>query len=131
MHQVSYEKLIAYAAGELVPDEFDAIGRHVRICDKCAATVAHYHSIRSILRSDDSLVPPRVTLERAQAIFSSQRVASPRQAVEIHWSILARLRKSFGADLHQVSFEKLLAYAAGELSADEHGVVSLHVRECA
>lgn len=72
-HPIADEDLIAYAADELVGDEFFRVVMHVSNCVECTVSVNRYRRIRSVLRSDDSVAPPRQTLAHAFAIYSSYR----------------------------------------------------------
>lgn len=72
-HPVSYEQLIAYAANDLPAMDCEEVARHVAICESCIATVSKFHTIRAILRGDDSRLPPPRTVSRAEAIYSRRR----------------------------------------------------------
>lgn len=84
-HPITNEDLIAYAADELAGDEFFRVVMHVSNCVECTISVNRYRRIRSVLRSDDSVAPPRQTLARAFAIYSSYRPLARPISVSTIW----------------------------------------------
>ncbi len=85
VHPITNEDLIAYAADELAGDEFFRVVMHVSNCVECTISVNRYRRIRSVLRSDDSIAPPRQTLARAFAIYSSYRPLARPISVSTIW----------------------------------------------
>jgi hypothetical protein len=70
---IAYEKLIAFAAGELEGAETRGVAIHIAICPSCAKTVSRFQTIASLMRTDDSHVPPPALIAKAQAIFSRRQ----------------------------------------------------------
>lgn len=81
IQHILYEKLIAFAVGELDPNEARVVAMHTASCAKCSRTVTHFESIRRWMRADDSIEPPLVVRERAYAIFP-HAAALPQHAPE-------------------------------------------------
>ena len=75
IYRINYERLIAYAANELNADESVSVGLHLKTYRQCATTVRCFQFICSLLRADDSQLPPAATIARAQALFSCLRFA--------------------------------------------------------
>jgi len=69
IQHIEYEKLIAFVADELNPNEARVVAMHIATCAKCAQTVDHFQSIRRWMRADNSVEPPLAVTERAYAIF--------------------------------------------------------------
>jgi len=88
-HPVSYERLVAYAAGELNEAEFVITAAHVAACSECAQTVARLRLIQTLLPNDFIKIPPPATLARAKAIFTEHR--APRRS---KWLNLNQIRRN-------------------------------------
>jgi anti-sigma factor RsiW len=88
--RVTYEDLLAYAAGSCSPDQSQRIEAYLSVNPDAAATVARYRAARSAIASDDTVAPPESVLARARAVFTAappQRLAWLDRAA----TILARL----------------------------------------
>ncbi len=70
MAKITYEQLIAYAAGELTPERAAEVAEHVTRDSEAAATVARYREAQATMRADDVTDPPARAVARAKAIFS-------------------------------------------------------------
>ncbi len=91
-NQVTYEQLIAYAAGELAADEAAEVEAHLARDPSAAATVARYRMAQATLRGDDSVEPPAESVARARAIFDPGRAAAARPSIGEHVQrLVARL----------------------------------------
>ena len=89
-HPVSYERLIAFAGGEVAGPEAETIAAHVAACPDCAATVARYTAARSAV-ADDAWAPvPAAAMTRAKELFAR---FGPRPVVVERTSPLAALRR--------------------------------------
>ena len=77
MSNVSYDQVIAYAAGEGGPDQAAAIEAWLDRHPEATATVNRYRSARQTLRTDDGVDPPAEALRRARALFETGRAAAP------------------------------------------------------
>ena len=83
-HPVRYEKVIAYAAGELAEAEAGEVAAHLAGCPACAATVARYRAVQATVAADDSVAPPPALVDRVKARFPrpQERTAlGPRAAL--------------------------------------------------
>lgn len=95
------EQLIGYAAGDLTEREAALVAVHLSACADCAATVAHFRTIRELFHDDDTVEPPPAIIVRAQAIF------------------------------RHFSHEQLIAYATGESDMGESAAIAAHLTTCA
>lgn len=68
-HERKYERLIAYAAGELAPLEATAVERELAQDAAAAATVARFRRAMTAVRDDRSESPPAAALAAAKALF--------------------------------------------------------------
>lgn len=71
--RITYEELIAYAAGELPPDAQARVAAHVQNDPDAARTVALFRRVVDVARADDSVAPPPATMQAAQALFREQQ----------------------------------------------------------
>lgn len=70
---VTYEQLIAFAAGALTGPDAQAVERYVSRNADAAATVARFRLVQERVASDDSVEPSPQALARAHRIFSEHR----------------------------------------------------------
>lgn len=75
---ITYEQLVAYAAGELEPALIPMVESHVAIDPEAAETVRLYRQVRATGRTDDSIAPPTATLEAAKALMAERLARRPR-----------------------------------------------------
>jgi len=68
-NEVSYEQLIAFAAGELDPAQAEFVERHLKSHPEGAKTVARYRVIRCLLSANAEQAPSFRATTRAQALF--------------------------------------------------------------
>jgi hypothetical protein len=66
---VSYQELIAFAAGELPPEQGDRVRMYIETHPEAAATVARYRALRALLRDETGEMPRPDASARARAIF--------------------------------------------------------------
>jgi anti-sigma factor RsiW len=71
--KVSYEKLIAFAAGDLGDEEARHVEAYLAGHPEAAETVASYRSAHTALVADDGVDPPPQALARAKAVFRPGR----------------------------------------------------------
>lgn len=97
------ERLFAFAAGALDPDEAAAVELSLTNNPEQAASVARYQDVAAIVRADDGFAPPATALARAKAIFpppvgevAPDRLAAMRDAVR---RVVAELTFDSGAGL--------------------------------
>lgn len=83
---MNYDKLIAFAAGELAGDDLRAVEQQIATDPAAARTVALFRAVRSTLRDDDSVAPPDAVVARARALFRP----AP-SAVAAWWEALKRV----------------------------------------
>ncbi len=81
-HPILYEELIAYAAGELIEGESAAIEQHLTVCAECEATVARFHNIGMILRTDAGEIPPARTVARTHKLFTQHKRTQQLRRIE-------------------------------------------------
>lgn len=70
----TYEQLIAYAAGDLAPDEAERIAEFLATDEQAARTVAAYRLAHERLAEDDSVAPPDAVIAEAKRIYSPDQV---------------------------------------------------------
>lgn len=75
-NKFKYEKLIAYASGELSGDEAESVSAFLKTNPAAAQTVAMYKQAHLMASTDESIAPPMQLVAKAKSIFSSQ-VQSP------------------------------------------------------
>lgn len=97
---LAYQDLIAYATGELNPEQAALTGRHLAGCTECAATVRRFQATAKLLRE--------------------LRFESPSPAV------IAQTQARFAHPLYQ----DLLAYGAGDLDAAKAAYTAEHIGVC-
>ena len=74
--RVSYEQLIAYAAGELDCEAAERVKRHLASSHEGSAIVRRFQMVAETLRRDDSQAPPADVLARVKALFADRRMAT-------------------------------------------------------
>ena len=72
----SYEDLIAYAAGELSPEQAAIVASSVTNDPRAAAIVMAWQMAREALRQDDGVEPSSAAITRARAIFAQRTAIS-------------------------------------------------------
>ncbi len=75
--RITHEDLIAYAAGELPPEESSRVATYLEANPTAAETVQRYVAIEALMEQDDSVAPGSDILARAKAIFKAN-AAVPR-----------------------------------------------------
>ncbi len=95
LHRISYEQLIAYAAGELPTDESVDVALHVAYCAECAATVKRFQRVATLFQLNASAEPRRVAITRAEKIFSRNRRVSLRHPLALDLSLFFQMGKRF------------------------------------
>jgi len=70
---IAYEKLVAFAAGELDGAVARGVAVHIALCGECAGTVTRFRTIAFLMRTDASQEPPAAVTAKARAIFSRRR----------------------------------------------------------
>ena len=71
-NKIKYEKLIAFASGELKGDEASSIRDYVDANPAAAQTVAMYRQANLTVSTDESVAPPEQLVVKAKSIFTSQ-----------------------------------------------------------
>lgn len=74
---ISFEQLVAYAAGELTAPERLAVEQHIAQNPAAAAAVSLYRSLRDAARADDTVAPPAATLAAAKQLMADQLARKP------------------------------------------------------
>ena len=69
--KVNYEQLIAYAAGELSPEQAGQVQAYLAANPKAADPIALYKQAQAALQADQSAAPPAELVAKAKAIFAS------------------------------------------------------------
>ena len=69
--KINYEQLIAYAAGELPPEQAAHVQAYLAANPKAAEPIALYRQAQSALQADQSAAPPAELVAKAKAIFAS------------------------------------------------------------
>jgi anti-sigma factor RsiW len=82
---IPYAQLIGYAARDLNERESAVVATHLARCAECAATVAHFRSVRQLVRGDFSTDPPPATVTRAQAIFRQHHPEPQPSRTALGW----------------------------------------------
>lgn len=75
-HRITYEQLIAYAAGTLPADQADRVAAHLQADRDAASTVARFRLAQRAVATDDSVAPPASALSRAKSIFQPRAETS-------------------------------------------------------
>ncbi len=75
--RVTYQQLIAYAAGELPDTEVAQVEAHLARDPSAAETVARFRMARATIQGDDGTDPPPETVIRARGIYDLQSSAGP------------------------------------------------------
>lgn len=73
---VTYEQLVAFAAGELADEQADRVEAYANRHPQAAATIARYRLAHSTVSADDGVDPPPQAVAEAKAIFTSLRKPS-------------------------------------------------------
>lgn len=89
--RVSYERLIAYAAGDLDSAAADFVRGHLEQSLEAAAVVERFRTVVETLRADDSQAPPADVMARAKALFADRRVAATPSLLETAIRVIAEL----------------------------------------
>ncbi len=87
MNRVTYEDIIAFAAGELGGREAADVEAHLAANPDAAASVARFRAAHAAWMTDDGAEPPETAVRRAKSIFGAGRrdAAAPgiRQYLEM------------------------------------------------
>ena len=89
--KITYEQLIAFAAGELADHEAGAVESRLARDPDAARTVARYRQMQATIQADDGRDPPPETVARAQAIFEASTEAGRPGLLEHVERLVARL----------------------------------------
>lgn len=89
--RVSYEQLIAYAAGELDCEAAERVKRHLASSHEGSAIVRRFQLVAETLRRDDSQAGPADVLARVKALFADRRVATSPGLLETAVRMMAEL----------------------------------------
>jgi anti-sigma factor RsiW len=107
-HPFSYQALIAYATGELLPEERETIERHLQGCPTCTQTVARYRLVWQTMQNDESEAPPARLVSAAKLLFAAR----------------ARTRQGMGQALQHLlatlTFDSRTAWAGTRSSASAY-----------
>ncbi len=71
--RVTYEQLIACAAGELDSEAADHVKRHLASSPDASAIVQRFQMVAETLGRDDSQAPPADVLAQVKALFANHR----------------------------------------------------------
>lgn len=74
--RISYENLIAYAAGDLTGPDAESVRRTLDADPSAKHVVRRFQHVVETLRSDDSVAAPADVLLRAKQLFTERRVPS-------------------------------------------------------
>lgn len=72
--KITYQRLIAFAAGELSPQERAEIEQSLASDPEAADTVARYRAAGATMQADESVDPPANVIAKAKAIFTPPRL---------------------------------------------------------
>jgi hypothetical protein len=89
--KITYDMLIAYAAGELTEDEAGRIKVHLICSPEDTARVERMRATIQTLRTDDSVAPPGDALARDKAVFSPPEAKSLPSWLELLERVVAKL----------------------------------------
>lgn len=89
--RVSYEQLIAYAAGELDCEAAERVKRHLASSHEGSAIVRRFQLVAETLRRDDSQAAPADVLARVKALFADRRMATSPGLLETAVRMIAEL----------------------------------------
>ncbi len=106
-HRIPYDKLIAYAAGDLTGSDADRVQELLADDPQAADTVARFRMARETLQADDGVEPPAEAVMSARAIFRSH----PRQ------SLIERAAAVVGELIFDGRAEPALAGLRGQATA--------------
>ena len=120
---VTYERLIAYAAGELPAGKAAEVEGHLPTHRAAAASVALYRAVGECVRRDDSVSPPATAVARARAIFRRKPVPAGSSWLDRVTATAARLiydsRVQPAGVRHADASRRIqLAYEADDLDVD-------------
>ncbi len=77
-HKITYEQLIAFAAGELSPDEAARVEAHLAGTPRDREVVQRFRAVSQTLRADDTVAPPEASIRDARELFA-RRLANREQ----------------------------------------------------
>lgn len=89
--RVSYEQLIAYAAGDLDSTAADFVEGHLKQSVEARAVVERFRTVVETLRGDDSQAAPADVMARAKALFADRRVAATPSLLETAVRVIGEL----------------------------------------
>ncbi len=69
--KVNYEQLIAYAAGELSPEQAAQVQAYLRANPRAGDPIALYKQAQAAVQTDQSAAPPAELVAKAKAIFAT------------------------------------------------------------
>lgn len=78
-HKITYEQLIAFAAGELSPQEAGRVEAHLAATPRDMAVVERFRAVSQSLRADDTVAPPEASIRDARELFARRLAARSRQ----------------------------------------------------
>ncbi len=84
--RITYETLIAYAAGELSAAELSAVEAHLAVDPRAEATVRMYRDAKAAAAIPPSAEPPPEVVARAKAIFRPAAAEAPAW-----WQVVERI----------------------------------------
>lgn len=87
MAEITYERLLAFAAGEITGAEATEIEAHLERDPEAAAAVARYRALRHLVQHALAMEPSRTLIARAKAIFAEARAP----ATEPWWTRLEQV----------------------------------------
>ncbi len=126
--RVTYQQLIAFAAGDLSAARSAEVEAHLARDASAAETVARYRTARSTMQGDDGADPPTEAMARAKGIYEPTRFAQPRPGlIEAAMGAVAQLvfdsraETAMGLRGQATSFQ--LTY---ELSSEPPAELDLH-----
>lgn len=88
---ITYQQLIAFAAGELSPQGSAQVKEYVSRSPAAAATVASYQAVRRCVAEDDSVAPSAGAVALARAIFRSEAASAGLDWLDRVAATVARL----------------------------------------
>lgn len=71
-NRINYEKLLAFASGELDKDEAASVRAFVKTNPAATQSIAMYKQAHLLASTDESIAPPEQLIAKAKSIFSSQ-----------------------------------------------------------
>jgi len=118
-HPISYERLLAYAGGETVGADADAIAGHLATCSACATTVARFAISQAAVGAEAWAPVPVAAMDQAKGLFA--KFGSRPAQVPERTSPLAALRRLVAS----VTFDSLggVGVAGARGSGDAYTLV--------